>query len=866
MDRFVVLRRRPGGSTGSVEVTTTTSKPMEQAAENSSFSSMMQMVSSKATTSSRSMQSNIQLIEKFRTTSDSDELLPAELSDDPVSTESDTCCDDIEDNSASVQSANPNISKSGRSGLGRKPNKRKKLVNQRVTTLESIWNKTVPNASPSAIVKLKISSQLLRQFTAKLEVVDREQDMSSSPPTNESQASPPTPPTSKSSSEEECQEITKPQEKKKRKQMFICESRPSPSVPESSPLPTTIEFSQSSSLKVKQPDHHAGRKIHPFFLIDRTPATISSSKCNNEADNSPSFKSSTPLAKTDQVHAPWPTMENRHVRPYSDQPSRPRPVHVTQSRKGKGKTLTNHTTSIFSAHLPNIQHPVPIRIPNRHVLTLIEISNIARTTLTQRDHIWHPYLKYLCQILATPKSQKVLNSNDTKPWTQKYAPISAEQIALSSDGGLVIRKWVQARLSARSDRKSKTLTISTWKRSRDLARAKSINSLDDFVIDDEEENQTEDDSNEPEVDIVSETLAAEQAKVELSNSDFELSRYMSAMNPESAMEEEAAPFSFEDSINKRQLRRSERITSSLSSISEKETQINSAVPERPSINSNVLILAGPPSSMKTSATYAVAREFGYQVFEINSGQRRSGKDILKQVGEMSQSQLVHRTNFTIETQESDHRRGFVLIEDVDILFEDDKSFWPTVIKFIETSKRPVILTCTDVSLIPQDLLLANPGSLLLFTAIDNRLLASIAWTIALSEGHLLRCTDVEQLISWTDSGYGSDLRKAITNLQFWCQMAIGDDRKGLNWMIPHSRNDPDQSEKKVLSESTFVPDCLKLCTSIGPKQDQDDLIELDPLLRTDLASLEVVCNLLSATDVWQSASHTLFQVPMVCCI
>ena len=127
---------------------------------------------------------------------------------------------------------------------------------------------------------------------------------------------------------------------------------------------------------------------------------------------------------------------------------------------------------------------------------------------------------------------------------------------------------------------------------------------------------------------------------------------------------------------------------------------------------NLILLVGPVGSGKSSTVYAVAKELGYQVFEVSPGSgKRSYKDLLQAVGDVGQNHIVWKKAASAMDAKGSLQSFFggaakaaksssegssagpaaangpssskvtqslILIEEADILFEDDKShgsFW-----------------------------------------------------------------------------------------------------------------------------------------------------------------------------------------------
>lgn len=163
---------------------------------------------------------------------------------------------------------------------------------------------------------------------------------------------------------------------------------------------------------------------------------------------------------------------------------------------------------------------------------------------------------------------------------------------------------------------------------------------------------------------------------------------------------------------------------------------------------NLVVLTGPVGSGKTSLVYAVAAELAIKVLEVNASSKRTGKIMLQDLQEATQSHKVNRGKCSQEnsqkSQEIAHnetpketkKRGrkkkskeglskkaepmilkneissqpsgsqdngsrtcmsLILIDDADIVFDQDDGFCSAIVQLVQCSKRPVILITSSTS-------------------------------------------------------------------------------------------------------------------------------------------------------------------------
>ncbi|KAK9450407.1 uncharacterized protein V1518DRAFT_209451 [Limtongia smithiae] len=635
----------------------------------------------------------------------------------------------------------------------------------------------------------------------------------------------------------------------------------------SAPPTTDFEMKITQSL-VKKDESGVNSIIHPFFLVKQNgPKEFDNDSIPSDSDGFPTidFSSSRPGSQNQTVQfeeplpLPWPTSWNRNVNPEAFKfPT----GDLSSVRKREVPIFHPDESSFHVEKFLTLNDTTPINVPSSaRFMSYKAMHAVSERVINTSSH---PYLRYLDSIFLSSDAP----ASDCKLWSSKYAPVKSDQVAVSNDSAILLRKWLKMRMDNAADyalQEAKVRESEEQQQSRPNRRKNNTDDLDGFICYSEgnEDDQVE---------------ALKPEYVSSDDEDYDgfsnFNGQQGSQTADSQVDDGGAVS--ETSYQRRRHRRSGRQAAvSAASRPSRQSRLRPKA-SRPNARSNVIILHGGPSSFKSAALYASAAELGYFVFEINTGQRRSGKDIWDRVGEMSRSHLVHAS--TTDTQEF-KQQSFLLVEDVDVIFEEDKGFWSAMVKFIETSKRPVVLTCSNLQSVPSEVLdLATPNNVLEMKRTSTEMLARMAWMIAFAEG----CEIIDGVEGMRDivEAVDGDLRAVLAMLQTCCVCGnVGRDRSTQSAFVSLSEEEDDDiivDEERTASEGRMVCEnsavwnilpFLRNTTRASKKNaDSDEVQVLFPEDRKyDMEVLAAAMDLYSCADVWKRAAHIAFEVPVVCC-
>lgn len=146
-----------------------------------------------------------------------------------------------------------------------------------------------------------------------------------------------------------------------------------------------------------------------------------------------------------------------------------------------------------------------------------------------------------------------------------------------------------------------------------------------------------------------------------------------------------------------------------------------------------------------------------QIYEVNTSNNRSKKDILDTLMEFS-------TTHYVKGQGS---KGIILLDDVDVLFrEHDKFFWQAVEKILFTSRRPVVLLCREIEFVPRSMLqlAIDEESLFHCKRVSHKTVTAFLERYCRKMGLEIDRAILQLLVTCSKR----DIRKCLMDLQFCC--------------------------------------------------------------------------------------------------
>ncbi|KAH9200906.1 P-loop containing nucleoside triphosphate hydrolase protein [Zygosaccharomyces rouxii] len=161
---------------------------------------------------------------------------------------------------------------------------------------------------------------------------------------------------------------------------------------------------------------------------------------------------------------------------------------------------------------------------------------------------------------------------------------------------------------------------------------------------------------------------------------------------------------------------------------------------------------------KNTLIEVIMQMVGGQIYEINTSNNRGKKDILDNLLEFSTSHYV----------KGQGSKGIILLDDVDVIFkEHDKFFWGAIEKLLWQSRRPVVLICRNLSLVPNNLVQVAQQEQSIFHAskVSVRTTTSFLKSFCIKNGIVPNDVILNHLAKVNRR----DIRKSLMALQFYCQ-------------------------------------------------------------------------------------------------
>ena len=172
-----------------------------------------------------------------------------------------------------------------------------------------------------------------------------------------------------------------------------------------------------------------------------------------------------------------------------------------------------------------------------------------------------------------------------------------------------------------------------------------------------------------------------------------------------------------------------------------------------------VLISGPPGIGKSTIAALIAREQGFEVYELNASDTRSRRFLSDNLSDVVGSSVISGTAMRAGTK----AKRVIIMDEVDGLSGNaDRGGSQELIKLIKTSSTPIICICNDRQ--------SNKVKALANSCFDLRMKRPMKTTIARrvaaiarSEGLNIEDSAVELLAE----SCGNDIRQCLNALQFW---------------------------------------------------------------------------------------------------
>ncbi|MEK6863433.1 MAG: replication factor C large subunit [Nanoarchaeota archaeon] len=253
------------------------------------------------------------------------------------------------------------------------------------------------------------------------------------------------------------------------------------------------------------------------------------------------------------------------------------------------------------------------------------------------------------------------------------------------------------------------------------------------------------------------------------------------------------------------------------------------------------LLLGPIGCGKTSAVYALAREMNYDILELNSSDLRNAENI------------SHFLSSALGQQSLFFTPKIVLIDEVDnISGTADRGCIPALLKAIEKSSFPVVLTANDIEE-SKFKALAKASEIIPFHKLQYRTVAHGLQWVCEQEGIQFEEKAINSLARQVDG----DMRAALLDLQISC-LHISSQKKSLSFEDLSALSDRKRTETilnalMIIFKSSSVETALPALENIDmePKDVMHWIDENMPKEYVSAKALAKGYEFLSRADVFQ---------------